>query len=105
VRSANSSRAIGFLPGAGAALIAALAFGGSGCGPSQAEFQQRIEQANEAQARAAAAEETAHKAQIAADEATAAADKAQKSVHEAAIEIDRVGKHIDQMRQEDQDQE
>jgi K+-transporting ATPase c subunit len=104
VRLANSFKVVKLLPCISAAFFAALMCGGIGCGPSQADLQQQIEQAKAAQARAAAAEEAAHKAQIAAEEATAAADKAQKSVHEAAIEIDRVGKHIDQMQQDDQDQ-
>jgi hypothetical protein len=81
----------------GAALLLAFGSGWVGCGPSQAELDQEIQQVNEAQAKAARAEAAARAAQVEADKATAAADRARKNVDAATAEINRVANHIDQM--------
>jgi GAF domain-containing protein len=86
-----------------AALLLAVFGGGVGCGPSQAELDQEIQQANEAQAKAAQAEAAARAAQVQADAATAAADKARRDVDAATIEINRVANHIDQMQHDKED--
>jgi uncharacterized protein HemX len=90
---------------ASALLIGAVAIGSGGCGPSQAEVQAEIQQAQEAQAKAEQAQAAALKAQQAAEKATAAADEATKEVHDASVEIDRVGRHIDQMQKEQADED
>jgi hypothetical protein len=63
-----------------AALLLTVGGGGAGCGPSQAALNQEIQQANDAQVKAARAEAAASAAQVEADKATAAADEARKNV-------------------------
>lgn len=86
----------------GAAALIALLTGGIGCGPSQAELQQEMQQAHEAQAKAEQAEAAAQAAQIQAEKATAAADKARQDVDAATAEINRVANHLDRMNRENE---
>jgi hypothetical protein len=83
-----------------AAVVALIAIGTAGCGPSAEEVRQAQAGAEQAQIDSDRAQADAAKAQVAARQAQIAADHASKAVAEDVKEINRASDHIDQILKE-----